>query len=173
MSIDKQDYTICNFKVINTDRIESLNRKIEHSNRKGEIDPVIKKEARMTRAPILAVILRTSGDDWKYQLYSAAYGLEMNIDNDWNARLVLLAPHDYLKAITEDTDVTGDDSAIVSAGVTDIPLDNSEPVISFVKQNHNNWLLVGHPAGNDSDAQINLKLKNVLFQKTEMYTKLH
>lgn len=75
----------------------------------------------MARKPIVAAVLQAKGKDVNSELYCAAYGLEMQIDNAWNAELVLFAPGGHLKAVTKNTDVTGPDTKIVTAGVTDVP----------------------------------------------------
>lgn len=111
-------------------------------------------------SPLVVAILHANTDDIDYQLYCAAYGLEMQIDDDWNAELVLLAPYDHLYAVTENTGVTGEDTAIVSAGVTDIPLsDTGFPNISQVNHSKNNWVLVGDPRRDDHDDVVAQKLK--------------
>lgn len=109
--------------------------------------------------PLVVAVLHSDEDDIDYQLQSAAYGLEMQIDDEWNAELVLLAPHDHLTAVTEETDVTGEDAAIVSAGVTNVPLsDDGTPDVSVIEDPHNNWLLLGDPRLNDTAEVINQKL---------------
>lgn len=113
--------------------------------------------------PLVVAILHSNEDDIDYQLQSAAYGLEMQIDDEWNAELVLLATHDHLAAVTEETDVTGEDAAIVSAGVTNVPLsDDGTPDVSVIEDPHNNWLLLGDPRLNDADDVINKKLTAAL-----------
>lgn len=117
----------------------------------------------MRKAPLVVAVLHSNADDKRYQLYCAAYGLEMQIDDEWDAEVVLLAPYEYLGAVTEETDVTGSDTAIVSAGVTDIPLgSNGQPDVSSIQSEQNNWLLVGRPTGADSEATMNAKLQAAL-----------
>jgi hypothetical protein len=107
--------------------------------------------------------LHANETDKNYQLYSAAYGLEMQIDNEWNSELVLLTPHGHLHAVTEDTDVTGEDTAIVSAGVTDVPLENDgKPDLSDIQGERNNWLLVAGPGNSDANETIEAKLRSAL-----------
>lgn len=109
--------------------------------------------------PLVIAILHADEEDVHYQLYSQAYGIEMQVDDEWNAEAVLLAPYDHLAAVTEDTDVTGEDAAIVSAGVTDVPLDaDGLPDLSVIADSDkNNWLLVGDPRLDDSDATVAAK----------------
>lgn len=113
--------------------------------------------------PLVVAILESDGEDVAYQLYCAAYGIEMQIDNEWNAEVVLLAPYQHLNSVTEDTAVTGEDTVIVSAGVTDIPIsDDGIADASVLKDPKNNWLLVGDPRGGESSDTINIKLQAAL-----------
>ncbi|MEZ6134071.1 MAG: triose-phosphate isomerase [Pirellulaceae bacterium] len=113
--------------------------------------------------PLVVAILHSDADDIDYQLYCEAYGIEMQVDNEWNAEAVLLAPYDHLYAVTKNTDVTGEDAAIVSAGATDIPIsDDGSPEISVIKDSQNNWLLVGDPRLHDTDEIIHRKLQTAL-----------
>jgi hypothetical protein len=112
----------------------------------------------MANTPMVAAVLHSNADDRHYQLYSAAYGLEMQIDDGWQAELVLFAPHEHLNAVTEDTAVTGEDTAIVSAGVTDVPLNEGEPDLSAIQHERNNWLLVAGSGSKDSEETIKAKL---------------
>lgn len=120
----------------------------------------------MTTSPVVAAIFFTTAEDDEgknYELYCDAYGLEMQIDNEWNAEVILLAPHDHLGAVTESTSVTGEDAAIVTAGVTDVPIsEHGTPDFSVINDPRNNWLLVGDPRNNDTDETINLKLRGAL-----------
>lgn len=115
------------------------------------------------KTPLVVAILHSEGDDMEYRLYCEAYGIEMQVDNEWNAEAILLAPHDYLYAVTENTDVTGEDAAIISAGVTDVPIsDKGTPSVTVIKAPKNNWLLLGDPRRNDTDEIIATKLKAAL-----------
>lgn len=113
--------------------------------------------------PLVVAILHSDEDDIDYQLYCEAYGIEMQVDDEWNAEAILLAPHDHLHAVTENTGVTGEDAAIVSAGVTDIPAaaDGSFDA-SVIQDPQNNWLLVGDPRRSDTDDVIHKKLQAAL-----------
>jgi triosephosphate isomerase len=116
-----------------------------------------------SRPPLVVAILHSDEDDIDYQLYCEAYGIEMQVDNEWNAEAILLAPHDHLYAVTENTDVTGEDAAIVSAGATDVPIsDDGSPSVSVIKGPQNNWLLVGDPRLNDTDELIKKKIRAAL-----------
>lgn len=116
-----------------------------------------------SQPPLVVAILHSDEDDPDYQLQCEAYGIEMQIDNEWNAEAILLAPHDHIAAVTENTDVTGEDAAIVAAGVTDIPINASgSPDVSAITDAKNNWLLVGDPRLNDSDEIISKKLQAAL-----------
>lgn len=109
----------------------------------------------MPTPPLIIAILHAHEEDVHHQLYSQAYGIEMQVDNEWQARLVLLAPGEHLAAVTEDTDVTGEDAAIVSAGVTDVAIrDDGSIDLGVIKDSHNNWLLLGHPDVGDSDEDL-------------------
>jgi hypothetical protein len=117
----------------------------------------------MSDIPLVIAVLHSDADDKRYQLYCAAYGIEMQIDNEWNAELVLLAPCEHLSAVTEDTDVTGEDAAIVSAGVTDVPLTRGgTPDLSAIEHDRNNWLLIAGPGNTDSESTIKTKLHGAL-----------
>lgn len=116
-----------------------------------------------TQPPLVVAMLHADEDDIDYQLYTQAYGLEMQIDDEWEAEVVLLAPHEHLASVTENTDVTGEDTAIVSAGVTDIPIrDDGLADVAGLQDARNNWLLVGDPRLNDTDDVINKKLRAAL-----------
>jgi hypothetical protein len=116
----------------------------------------------MAKTLLIVAVLHADAEDKRYQLYSAAYGLEMQIDDEWKAELVLLAPHDHLAAVTEETDVTSEDTAICSAGVTDVPLTGGKPNLSAIRKERNNWLLVAGPDGIDSEEVIAKKLSAAL-----------
>jgi hypothetical protein len=117
----------------------------------------------MPNAPLVVAVLHADEDDKNYQLYGQAYGLEMQIDNEWSAEAVLLTPHDYLTSITEGTDVTGEDAVIVSAGVTDTPVkEDGCPDLSALSDKRNNWLLVAGPGNADAEAMIKAKLHSAL-----------
>jgi hypothetical protein len=114
----------------------------------------------MKSTALVASVLHANAKDKNYQLYCAAYGLEMQIDNEWEVEVVLLVPHGHLHAVMENTDVTGEDTAIVSAGVTDIPMrKGGKPDVSAIKCERNNWLL---PGNGDSEATIKKKLRAAL-----------
>ncbi len=109
--------------------------------------------------PLVVAILHSDEDDIDYQLYSEAYGIEMQVDDEWEAEAILLAPHGHIAAVTENTDVTGEDAAIVSAGVTDIPISVAGKFdLTAISDPQNNWLLVGDPRLNDTDETISNKL---------------
>jgi hypothetical protein len=113
--------------------------------------------------PLVVAILHSNDEDVRYQLYLQAYGLEMQIDDAWNAELVLLAPCNHLTTVTEETDVTGEDTVIVSAGVTDVPLGpDGVPVVDAITTERNNWLLLGDPRNGDTAAVVNRKLRAAL-----------
>jgi hypothetical protein len=117
----------------------------------------------MGSTPLVAAVLQANEEDKEYQLYSQAYGLEMQIDNEWNAELVLLAPYEYLYAVTENTDVTGEDTAIVSAGVSDVPIKKKGgPDVSAIQSEKNNWLLVAAPGNTNTEETIQSKLRAAL-----------
>ncbi|MDB5310618.1 MAG: hypothetical protein JWO38_4820 [Gemmataceae bacterium] len=117
----------------------------------------------MRSTPLVAAVLHANAEDRNYQLYCAAYGLEMQIDDEWEVEAVLLAPHGHLHAVTEDTGVTGEDTAIVSAGVTDIPVKSGgKPDVSAIRDGRNNWLLVAGPGNTDTEETITVKLRAAL-----------
>ncbi len=70
----------------------------------------------MNRRPMAAYTILT-GDDPEYGIYTDAYGLEMNIDDELAVDTVLFAPADSVCKITEETDVTS--MGTVYAGVSD------------------------------------------------------
>ena len=113
--------------------------------------------------PLVVAILHSDKEDIDYQLYCAAYGIEMQVNSDSHAEAVLLTPHDHLYAVTKNTGVTGEDAVIVSAGVTDIPVsDDGSPNVSVITDPKNNWLLVGDPRRRDSDEVVARKLRAAL-----------
>lgn len=113
--------------------------------------------------PLVVAILHSNSDDIDYQLYGAAYGIEMQVDGDWHAEAVLLTPHDHLSAVTKNTGVTTEADSIVSAGVTDLPMsEDGVPNAAVIKHPRNNWLLVGDPRQNDTDEVIVRKLQAAL-----------
>jgi hypothetical protein len=116
-----------------------------------------------TAFPLVVAILHSDEDDIDYQLYGAAYGIEMQISGDWHAEAVLLAPHDHLDAVTKRTGVTTEEDSIVSAGVTDIPIsEDGVPNLAVIKHPRNNWLLVGDPRRTDTDELIAKKFRAAL-----------
>ncbi len=116
-----------------------------------------------SRPQLVVAILHSDEDDIDYQLHCQAYGIEMQVDDEWNAEAILLAPHDHIAAVTENTDVTGEDAAIVSAGVTDVPIDDrGSPNLASLNDPQNNWLLVGDPRLNDTEESISNKLQAAL-----------
>ena len=117
----------------------------------------------MPNAPLVVAVLHSNAEDKHHQLYCAAYGIEMQIDDEWDAELVLLAPHEHLSAVTEDTGVTGEDAGIVSAGVTDIPMKKvGMPALAAIENDHNNWLLIGGAGNTDSEQTARSKLRAAL-----------
>lgn len=116
-----------------------------------------------SRAPLVVAILHSDESDINYQLYTQCYGLEMQIDDEWNAELVLLAPYENFAAVVDDTSVTGEDTAIVSAGVTDLP---AKPGGGFdtasVTTEQDNWVLVGDPRRSSPDPRFNDKLNTAI-----------
>ncbi len=116
-----------------------------------------------SRTPLVVAILHAEADDVDYQLYGAAYGIEMQVSGDWNAEAVLLTPHDHLYAVTKNTGVTTEADSIVSAGVTDLPMsEDGVPNVAVLNHHKNNWLLVGDPRRNDKDELVAKKLKAAL-----------
>lgn len=117
----------------------------------------------MTSTPLVVAVLKAAGENPDYDLYCAAYGLEMQIDNEWNAELVLLTPSGRLNIVTKTTDVTGPDTRIVSAGVIDVPLTpNGRPELSEIDDERNNWLLVAGSGLADTEDVIRAKLHTAL-----------
>ena len=113
--------------------------------------------------PLVVAILHSNSDDIDYQLYGAAYGIEMQVDGDWHAEAVLLTPHDHLSAVTKKTGVTTEADSIVSAGVTDLPMsEDGVPNAAVIMHPRNNWLLVGDPRQNDTDEVVVRKLQVAL-----------
>ena len=113
--------------------------------------------------PVIIATLFAGDEDPAHMIYGQAYGIEMQVDDEWNAGIILLVHPEYLKSVTEKTDVTGEDARIVAAGVTDLPLDaDGNGCLEALKHEKNNWLLIGHDAickGTESvDAQIQLAM---------------
>ena len=104
--------------------------------------------------PLVIAELHADEEDKHYQLYTAAYGLEMQIDDKWPVELVLLAPPKHLKAVTKDTGVTGEDTAIVSAGVTDLVLKKGVPNTKVIKDDHNNWVSLDATETEEFDTKL-------------------
>lgn len=111
------------------------------------------------RPPLIVAMLHANSEDVNYEIYSQCYGLEMQINDEWNAQLVLLAPYENFHVVVEDTDVTGEDTAIVSAGVVDLP---AKPGGGFdtsaVERERDNWVLIGDPRAEGDDPAFNAKL---------------
>jgi hypothetical protein len=117
----------------------------------------------MKGPPLVAVVLHAVDDDIDHELYCQAYGLEMTIDSDWNVDVVLLTPHGHLDAVTKNTAVTGEDTAIVTAGVTEVPLSlTGTPDLSVIDDKRNNWLLVAGPHCIDPENVVVAKLAAAL-----------
>lgn len=113
--------------------------------------------------PLVVAILHSDSKDIDFQLYCQAYSIEMQIDNEWNAELILLAPHKHLHAVTKNTYVTGKEAEIVAAGITDLPAsDDGAFDLSVIKDPQDNWLLVGDPRSGDTDEIITKKLQAAL-----------
>jgi hypothetical protein len=89
----------------------------------------------------------------------------MQIDSDWKAQLVLLTPPEELPAITDQTAVTGNDTKIVSAGITDVPMNNGKPSFANLQHERNNWLLLAGPKDESTNEEINQKLQAALAAK--------
>lgn len=105
--------------------------------------------------PLVVATLQSDEKDVAYQLYREAYGLEMQIDNEWKVEVILLVPFEHLNTIIGDTDITGEDVAIVSAGVTDIPLPGNGVLNSTLFSDpRNNWVLLGDPLHLESPEQF-------------------
>lgn len=103
--------------------------------------------------PFVAVMLKAHAADIKSELSSQAYSLEMQIDNEWHCQCVLLTPSGYLRAITVETGVTGEDTEIVSAGITSLPAGPAATSLQELDHPQNNWLLLGQPGGATSVAE--------------------
>lgn len=90
--------------------------------------------------PIIAVVVQPHGNDLAHSIYCVAYGFEMQFDDETPLRLVLLAPHQFLHAITQSTDILS--FANVEAGSSTIPMDQqSEPCYSDDVPKKANWVL--------------------------------
>ena len=116
--------------------------------------------------PLLVAVLHSDEDDPAYQIRCAAYGLEMQVDNEWNADLVLLAPSEFLNAIVRDTDVTGEDTAIVTAGIIDrTSLESSQFDYSPISGSQDNWILVGDPRIESTAESVNARIRDAISAK--------
>jgi hypothetical protein len=75
-----------------------------------------------SRRPLLAytIPIFDNPDGPRYCVYCDAYGLEMNIDDEWPIDTVLMSPPDLVDAITEETDVTS--MGTVFAGTSTAPV---------------------------------------------------
>jgi hypothetical protein len=117
----------------------------------------------MPIASLVIAVLHTDGKDKDYGLYCDAYGLEMQIDPEWDAEAVLLVPSGHLRAVTKGTGVTDLNMRIVSAGVTDVPVTpTGTPDLSEIADERNNWLLVAGPGNADPEKMIRTKLQAAL-----------
>ncbi|MCE3014707.1 MAG: hypothetical protein ACK56W_13515 [Pirellula sp.] len=99
----------------------------------------------MRSRPFIVAVLFAGDTDPPYQIYGQAYGIEMQVDSDWNADIILLTSPELLKSITKETEVTGEDAKIVSAGIINLAKDAAGEVSLLpIEDIKNNWLLVGH-----------------------------
>lgn len=81
----------------------------------------------------------------------------------WNAQLVLLAPYANFNSVVDDTSVTGEDTAIVSAGVVDLPAKPGGGFdTSVVEGDKDNWVLIGDPRAENDDPNFKAKLVSAL-----------
>ena len=100
----------------------------------------------MSRRPMAAYTIET-GDDPEYEIYTDAYGLEMNIDNELGVDTVLFAPAESVCKITEETSVTT--MGTVYAGVSDA-VDSK----ALKKLNGVTWVLVDGSSSGTAIKQI-------------------
>lgn len=79
------------------------------------------KNSKTTRRPFVAYTIEIdpNTDDAEHQIYCDAYGLEMNIDDEWSVDTVLLTRPDLVHVIIDDTDVTS--MGTVYAGTSSTP----------------------------------------------------
>jgi hypothetical protein len=80
--------------------------------------------------------------------------------------LVLLTPPEFLDSILEGTDVTGEDTAIVSAGIIDrSSAESSQVDYSLLSNEQDNWILIG-ALGNESTAEsLDAKIREAISAK--------
>lgn len=90
-------------------------------------------------------------------VHGMAYSLEMQIDNEWHVDLVLLTPARQLWVVTKNTEMTTDSPAIVSGGVMDVGLKEGKPELDVIRDERNNWLLLGAPRSQDTQEVICVK----------------
>ena len=117
--------------------------------------PLPNKSLTSLGPPLVVGVLHTGEEDLRHSLYCQAYGIEMQINSDGNAELILLVPPGLLDTVTEETAVTGEDAGSVSAGISDLEYSSDGvPAVAEITDEKNNWLMVGHPSVGDSESMI-------------------
>ena len=127
------------------------------------LDRIFRLVKKKRRPPLIVAMLHASSKDPNYEIYTQCYGLEMQINDEWNAQLVLLAPFANFSAVVDKTSVTGADTAIVSAGVIDLPSKFGGGFnTSVVERDKDNWVLIGDPRSENDDPKLSEKLNAAL-----------
>jgi len=110
---------------------------------------------------MVVATLRSDGEsDRAHAVYSEAYGIEMQFDDDWPVNLVTLVEPDMLPKVLDDTDLAAVEN--VSVGVTDVVLGDASLAD---RDQDSNVVLVGHRtrrAAGDDDETVNMKLRAAL-----------
>ena len=99
------------------------------------------------RRPVVAYTMSLSESEYgpEYGVKCDAYGLEMNIDDEWPIDTILMAPPDLVDVITDETDVTsmgtvfvgaasppsdGDFQTLAGSAATWVLLENADAVVA-------------------------------------------
>ncbi|MCC6507673.1 MAG: hypothetical protein IT423_01095 [Pirellulaceae bacterium] len=130
------------------------------------VRPGIGRLRHRTRRPFVAYVIDPGSDrgEASHVVYSDAYGLEMNIDDEWPVDTVLLAPPRYVKVITGDTGVTSMGTVYAGASSMDSICD-----VRTAKKASARWILVdaNHASAKSRVASV-LKAKlNVILTITK------
>ncbi len=77
--------------------------------------------ANLRDRPLIVARLNATGPDPGYTVYGEAYGLEMGFDPDWRVTLVVLAPPEHFRQLTNNADVKSMGMQVgISAPPTDL-----------------------------------------------------
>jgi len=97
-----------------------------------------RKVPAVTRRPFVGyTLVPPPGEDPAHSVYCDAYGLEMNIDDEWAIDTVLLAPPPLVEVVTKQTGVTS--MGTVYAGASSMPAGGD---LKKIKAAGGKWILL-------------------------------